>query len=1117
MGENMMFEIKNNQKYYKIQNVQVLPAFFMNIATSSDMWVYLSSHGAVTAGRGNASNSLFPYETDDRLHLATSTGPKTIIRLLDGRVWEPFTVGFDNPFRIERHLYKRNTGDAVIFEEINADLKLCFSYCWETSEKYGLVRTSTVTNIGDATLTCEILDGVENVMPFGIHPQLAQSSSCLTDAYKACEKHGDQLAIYSLTSMIGDTPEPVEVLRANIVWQAGGAKTLLSSRQIADFVCGNILEEEQRVAGRKGAFFTYQSLTLEKNATENWMIVMDAGLDQKEVVALASEIETMPTDQLRAQVDADIKKGTDELVRVVAAADGLQHTANETTTTRHYMSVLYNNMRGGVFLDGYKINPALFVEFVGTHNKELLKRQSVFFEKLSELEDILQLYEKAFENKDPDLIRLSLEFLPLTFSRRHGDPSRPWNQFNIRVKDDHGKRVYAYEGNWRDIFQNWEAMSRSFPVYIAPIITKFLNASTADGFNPYRINQDGIDWETPPVDDPFAGYGYWGDHQIVYLNKLLEWMKAYSPLAVKQLLSNDIFTYANVPYEIKPYESFMKDSKNTIYFNHEKHKAIMELVETFGTDAKLMMKDGKIYRCSFVEKLMVPILSKLSNLVPNGGIWMNTHRPEWNDANNAIVGNGLSMVTVYQLYRHLNFCLELLKELEGTTISFSKDVKTWLLTVADTFMRKDELTPRAFLDEVGIAFDNYRQTIYRKGFTIKENLEYETIKNFLEDAIYLLGLTIDANKRSDGMYHAYNILTLTDESLKIDPLFLMLEGQSAALASGRLNSADALALITAMEKSDLMNPELNQFFLYPIKKLTTFMERNIIPANRVGDSTVITRLIAENHEGFFFKDETGNVRFHHSIAQSSDVEKWLEILEIDEMQANLVRDIYEEVFAHKQFTGRSGIMYKYEGIGCIFWHQNAKHLLGVQESFVKAAIANDYETSELKKAYYRLRAGFGFTKTPKEWGAFPLEPYSHTPYKMPAQQPGMTGQAKEDVLLRTTELGAMVADGMIEFNPALLQIEEFLPREETFYYINGAGERCEVSLLENSLAFTVCRTPIIYQLSDSVGLKVYCRAGEVLYSAESLKLNQEWSQKVFGGDVQIGKIEVTFPEHLLLK
>ena len=58
---------------------------------------------------------------------------------------------------------------------------------------------------------------------------------------------------------------------------------------------------------------------------------------------------------------------------------------------------------------------------------------------------------------DASLLRLCMEYLPLSFSRRHGDPSRPWNKFAIQVKKDDGSQLLNFEGNWRDIFQNWEA------------------------------------------------------------------------------------------------------------------------------------------------------------------------------------------------------------------------------------------------------------------------------------------------------------------------------------------------------------------------------------------------------------------------------------------------------------------------------------------------------------------------------------------------------------------------------------------------------------------------------------------------------------------------------------
>ncbi|MFB0912461.1 MAG: hypothetical protein QMA97_04690, partial [Glaciecola sp.] len=79
--------------------------------------------------------------------------------------------------------------------------------------------------------------------------------------------------------------------------------------------------------------------------------------------------------------------------------------------------------------------------------------------------------------------RLIYEYLPITFGRRHGDPSRPWNQFAIELKDDRGQPLLSYQGNWRDIFQNWEALTLSYPSFIESVIAKFVNASTLDGYN----------------------------------------------------------------------------------------------------------------------------------------------------------------------------------------------------------------------------------------------------------------------------------------------------------------------------------------------------------------------------------------------------------------------------------------------------------------------------------------------------------------------------------------------------------------------------------------------------------------------------------------------------------
>jgi hypothetical protein len=84
------------------------------------------------------------------------------------------------------------------------------------------------------------------------------------------------------------------------------------------------------------------------------------------------------------------------------------------------------------------------------------------------------------------------------------------------------------------------------------MIAKFVNASTMDGYNPYRITKEGIDWEVEEPDNPWSYIGYWGDHQIIYLQKLLELSSHFYPARLQSLLREPVFCYANVPIASSP-------------------------------------------------------------------------------------------------------------------------------------------------------------------------------------------------------------------------------------------------------------------------------------------------------------------------------------------------------------------------------------------------------------------------------------------------------------------------------------------------------------------------------------------------------------------------------------
>ena len=186
--------------------------------------------------------------------------------------------------------------------------------------------------------------------------------------------------------------------------------------------------------------------------------------------------------------------------------------------------------------------------------------------------------------------------MPLKFSRRHGDPSRPWNRFSINLRnEDDGSKILDYQGNWRDIFQNWEALVHAYPEFIEGMIFKFLNATTFDGYNPYRVFKDGFEWETIEPDNPWSYIGYWGDHQIIYLLKFLEFLRAYYPEKLEDYFENDSFVYANVPYRIKPYDALLEDPKNTIDFDHEREERIGFKKNEIGGDGALLRESPRFH------------------------------------------------------------------------------------------------------------------------------------------------------------------------------------------------------------------------------------------------------------------------------------------------------------------------------------------------------------------------------------------------------------------------------------------------------------------------------------------------------------------------------------------
>jgi len=1022
----------DGETWYRIDGHDAQAPFFMALAGDSDLWAFVSSAGSLAAGRRDEEGAFLPYETVDKIHLRwPHTGPRTWIRAelgADTVLWQPFAPELGDGPAPQRSVWKTLSGSRIRFREVHASGRLVFQHEWFTAAGLGLVRSARLWSVGEPQAV-QVLDGVLNLLPPNVGTRLSATMSSLTDAYKWNEAAaGGRLGLFTLYAQIWDRAEPKESFQALVAWHAGlpeGTRTLLSDHQVRDFCRSGRVSAEPLTRGRRGAFLVQFEAEADA-AGRDWHLVIDAPYSQVQAAELARRLAA--GEGTPAQIAEARARNEAGLAELLARADGLQTSGDAMAAAHHQANVLFNIMRGGVFVDGGWLDrDDLLTQARHRHRAlgEALAGVAAGWPARIARDEAIDQARQALGAQAERLVR---EYLPLTFSRRHGDPSRPWNRFSIRVRDAHGRRVVNYQGNWRDIFQNWEALAASTPDYLDGMVSVFLGAMTPDGYNPYRIGRDGIDWEVVEPEDPWSFIGYWGDHQVVYLLKLLEAAEAHRPGQLAALWDRALYSFADVPYRLKPHAAQTATPKSTIDFDHAAHERAQARARALGADGLLVCAaDGQPVLATLGEKLATIVLAKAGSLVPGGGLWLHTQRPEWNDANNALVGNGLSVVTLAHLRRFLAFIARLPGAeapfaLSAATLQALEGLQALLRATPLDQAIGDAAGRRRFLDAAGALLDTWRTAAYQ-GAAGRQPAQAPAglLTSLAGKLLPLVDATLRAQRRDDGLYHAYNLVDLARPGrAEVGTLYPMLEGQVAMLSSGLLAPAEAVALLDALFASALYCPRRRSFMLYPDRALPGFLARNRLDAEALA-LPVVQRLLAEGREDLLQRESDGTVRFAPSLSNRADLEAAGADLG-PELPA-LVQ-AYERLLGHHAFTGRSGTMFGYEGLGCIYWHMVAKLLLAVQEQVFAAHDAGAPELPALIAHYRRVRDGLGYRKTAAEYGAFPADPYSHTPGEGGAQQPGMTGQVKEEILTRWGELGLRVQGGRIHFCPVLLDAAE---------------------------------------------------------------------------------------------
>lgn len=276
------------------------------------------------------------------------------------------------------------------------------------------------------------------------------------------------------------------------------------------------------------------------------------------------------------------------------------------------------------------------------------------------------------------------------YSRKHGDMERDYNFFSMAPE------FYSQgNGNFRDVNQNRRCDVQFFPYVGERNLRRFYNALQINGYNPLGVERTtyltpGGEEKTPgrlyeemtaengktPTEEEFArvlsectkldgyqyGEGYWSDHWTYNLDLLESYLTVFPERQEEVLFGERVYTYRQAEQQLLPRKKRYQETPDGIRQYHF-------LTENKKCEKDMPLKDrtGNPIQVSLIEKLLSLVIVKMAALDPYGmGIEMEGGKPGWYDALNGLPGLfGSSMAEACELERMIEYMKEKLEGRNG--------------------------------------------------------------------------------------------------------------------------------------------------------------------------------------------------------------------------------------------------------------------------------------------------------------------------------------------------------------------------------------------------------------------------------------------------------------------
>jgi hypothetical protein len=702
------------------------------------LWVFYVNRGQAIASFGieNKDNPIMEFEPANKAYQTTPyTGFRTFLKLKrdgDEVLYEPFAPG--------------STGeDLQMYVGMN-ELELqtfCMTQGLRTNVLYftlpgesfaGLVRQVTVTNVGDAPLTLEMLDGMPRVMPYGVDNHGLKEIGRTLEAWMAVFNLEDGVPFYRFQASAGDTAEVSEIQAGHFYLAFDGAGRRLSAFVDPVVVFGQntalstpdgfaaqpLVELSQRrqiTTGRTPCGFFGSIAVLEPGE----------GTTVCGIIGHAGNVEHVRTERARLAQPAYVRQKRQEANQLADQLTDVVATRTSSPRLDAYtrQTFLDNVLRGGWPL------------VLGSQERPVVYH---------------------------------------IYSRKHGDVERDYNYFTIAAEP------YSQgNANYRDVNQNRRCDVLFKPEVEAFNVLSFLSLIQADGYNPLAVEGMRFTLRTehraeilaliekpgrlaPHLAQPFTPgqllrsiadgemgltvspeafvtealsgaeqhfqatfqEGYWIDHWLYNLDLIDTYLAVY-PDKKEELLFGRLIPFFDSPAVVQPraHKYVLLDNGRVRQYgavveDEEKAALIAARIESPNL-VRTARGKGAVYRTTVFAKLVGLALLKFATLDPLGlGMEMEAGKPGWYDALNGLPGLfGSSLCETYELERLLTFLLEAMAETADRTVDLPVEQVVLVEQVVTTLQswRESDDPDRDFRywDAVATARETYRASV-RLGF-----------------------------------------------------------------------------------------------------------------------------------------------------------------------------------------------------------------------------------------------------------------------------------------------------------------------------------------------------------------------------------------------------------------